>query len=120
MLHTLRAHLQVLLWKAADKDQPQAITQDITKFGWEVTENGIMPAIVHQPSAPPRLLDIISCSCAAEGRACSNRCKCHNAGLSCTENCKCEGGNTCMNPHTTHEQDEEEEEEDDEGDENDQ
>ena len=47
MLHALRAHLQVLLWKAADKLDPPQITQDITKFGWDITD-GVMPVIATQ------------------------------------------------------------------------
>ena len=38
LLHTLRAHLQMLLWKAADKDKPPAAASDITNFGWEITQ----------------------------------------------------------------------------------
>ncbi len=115
MLHTLRAHLQVLLWKAADKSDPPAITQDITKFGWQVTDNGVMPVIADQPVAPPQLLDIISCMCSAEGRMCLQKmCKCHREGLSCTEYCKCEGSNCCMNPYTAQPENENEEDGDDE------
>ena len=33
-LHVQRAHLQVLLWKAADKPDPRSV--NITDYGWEV------------------------------------------------------------------------------------
>ena len=40
------------------------------------------------------LLGVVSCSCSAERKVCSEkRCSCHNAGLSCSmEYCYCEGG----------------------------
>ncbi len=68
MLHTLRAHLQALLWKSADKDGPPPITNDITRFGWEVSENGVMPVIADQPMGPPQIIDIISCTALLKGQ----------------------------------------------------
>ena len=34
MLHALRAHLQVKLWKSADQPRPPPESEDITKFSW--------------------------------------------------------------------------------------
>jgi len=34
LLHVLRAHLQVMLWKAADQQAPPDQSLDITHFGW--------------------------------------------------------------------------------------
>ena len=100
--HILRAHLQVMLWKSANKSEPPEKTQDITKFGWS-TKDGIMPTFAQQPIAPPMLLDVISCGCRSEGKACAQRnCKCHNDNLSCTEYCACESGDNCKNPFTSH------------------
>ena len=46
MLHILRAHLQVMLWKAASQGEPPAEFRDITPFGWEVANGGaVMPAL---------------------------------------------------------------------------
>ena len=65
-LHGWRAHLQMLLWKAADRPDPPAV--DITKFGWNKKEGEkegeevIMPVLDASPIAPPALLDIIICS----------------------------------------------------------
>ena len=68
------------------------MTIDITKFGWS-TKHGIMPVIAQQLIAPEALLDITSCGCRSEGKACSLKsCKCHNDGLSCTKYCTCESG----------------------------
>ena len=35
-LHMKRAHLQILMWKAANKRPPPTAAADISKFGWEV------------------------------------------------------------------------------------
>ena len=100
--HTLRGHLQVILWKSADKFEPPKITQDISEYGWS-TKDGVMPVIAQQPIAPPKLLDVISCGCRSEGKACAQKsCKCHSDSLSCTEYCVCGSGDNCNNPFTSH------------------
>ena len=92
-LHVLRAHLQVLLWKAADQREPPEETRDIANFGWSIDGSIITPTVSTAPVAHQALLDVVSCSCTAEGKACSGtRCSCNNAGLSCTDYCKCDGG----------------------------
>ena len=68
--HALRAHLQVILWMSANQKNPPEMTIDITKFGWS-TKHGIMPVIAQQLIAPEALLDITSCGCRSEGKACS-------------------------------------------------
>ena len=84
-LHVLRAHLQIMLWKAADQRHPPV---DV-----DVKEGGVVtPSVSNAPVAPQGFLDVVSCSCSAERKACSEkRCSCHSAGLSCTEYCYCEG-----------------------------
>ena len=98
-LHVLRAHLQMLLWKAADqRDQPE----ELANFGWSIEGSTVTPAVSTVPVAPQVLLDVVSCSCTAEGKACSGtRCSCNSAGLSCTDYCKCEGGDICCSPFTS-------------------
>ena len=93
-LHVLRAHLQMMLWKAADQRHPPFDARDIRRFGWDVKEGGVVtPSVSNAPVAPQGLLDVVSCSCSAERKSCSEkRCSCHSAGLSCTEYCYCEGG----------------------------
>ncbi len=82
MPHILRAHLQVMLWKAAHQSEPPAEARDITKFGWELAKGGVV-----RPAVATHLLDICSCSAL---KACSQRnCSCHAASLSCIY--KCEG-----------------------------
>ena len=80
-LHVQRAHSQMLLWKAAEKSDPPDI--QLTDYGWEVKEHEhVMPAVSREPAAPSKLMDVISCSCKAEGKACSGRCSCRSSGLS--------------------------------------
>ena len=82
---------KMLLWKAADKSDPPDV--QLTDYGWEVREHEpVMPAISREPAAPSKLMDVISFSCKAEGRAWSGRCSYGSNGMSCTSYCVCEGG----------------------------
>ena len=103
-LHVLRAHLQMMLWKAADQRHPPVDARDIRRFGWDVKEGWVVtPSVSNAPVAPRGLQDVVSCSCSAERKACSEkRCSCHSAGLSCTEYCYCEGGYACCCPFNKH------------------
>ena len=113
--HVLRAHLQMLLWKAADHQHPPTETQDITKFGWKIEDNTITPTVSSAPVAPQVLLDVVSCNCTAKRKACSTgRCSCNNADLSCTDYCKCEGGVACCSHFTSRQMEEEDDEEEEE------
>ena len=91
-LHVIRAHLQSMLWKAVDQGHPPVNARDFRRFGWGVKESGVVtPSASDAPVASHGLLDIVSCSCSAERKACSEtRCSCHRARLSCTEYCYCE------------------------------
>ena len=68
-LYVRRAHLQTMLWKAADQQGPPNV--DITTFGWELTEGIPSPCIVTGLHAPQCLIDVINCACKAQGKACS-------------------------------------------------
>ena len=73
VFHVQRAHLQMLSWKVADKFDPPDV--QLTDYGWEVKEHEhVMPAISREPAAPSKLVDVVSCSCKAEGKVCSGRC----------------------------------------------
>ena len=96
-LHVQRAYLQMILWKVADQPGPPTI--DIGKFGWNVKEKTSSPAIATIPPAPPSLIDILSCGCKAEGKACSyTTCSCHKSKISCSVYCMCGGVDGCYNP----------------------
>ncbi len=99
--HALRAHLQVMLWKAADQLAPPTESADITQFGWEYRDCIPVPVVANCDPAPPQLIDIIKCQCKSHGKKCSGEsCGCHKEHISCTPYCNCSGGLDCRNPFT--------------------
>ena len=44
-LHVLRAHLQMILWKAADQRDPPEEARNIANFGWNIERSAITPAV---------------------------------------------------------------------------
>ena len=100
-LHVLRADLQMLLSKAADQRDLPEETRDIVNFDWSIDGSIITPTVSTAPVAPQALLDVVSCSCTAEGKACSGtRCSCNNEEFSCTNYCTCDGGVGCFSRFT--------------------
>ena len=100
MIHTKRAHLQMMLWKAADKVKAPTETRDIKNYGWLITYGrSVVPIVSTRAMAPVHLLGITSCNCASL-KACSRKnCSCHAAGVSCTDYCNCDSeGAQCQNP----------------------
>lgn len=55
LLHVLRAHLQVMLWKAVNLPAPPDESADITHFGWEIRDDIPVPVIAQGDPAPPEL-----------------------------------------------------------------
>ncbi len=95
-LHILRAHLQTILAKSADKQAPPDI--EITDFGWEIKDGTPVPATSSQPPGPQDLMDVVRCSCKADGKACGTEsCSCHHGNISCTVYCACGCGDGCFN-----------------------
>ena len=110
-LHVLRAHLQMLLWKAADQRDPPEEARNIANFGWNIEGSAITTAVSTAPVAPQTLLDAVSCSCTAQCKAYSGtRCSCNSAGLSCTDSCKCDGRDICCSPFISKQLDTEDDE----------
>ena len=116
--HILRAHYQVMLWKAADQQTLPAV--DIAAYGWELVSGaGCVPTprLARGPAAPPALMDVINCQCKAVGKVCSSHaCSCHSAGLSCMPYCYYVGEAMCFNPFTKHDENEARHDNEDEGD----
>ena len=103
--HSLRCHIQVMIWKAALNERPPDM--DITDFGWYMKEGIPHPVTGVAEVAPPELLKTVACSCKSLNRRCSTDiCSCKGGGLSCTTYCKCEGGPECHNEHTIRDNDE--------------
>ena len=81
----------MLSWKVADKSDPPDV--QLTDYGWELKEHEhAMPAISRETAAPSKVVDVVSCSCKAEGKVCSGRCCYGFNGMLCTSYCVCEGG----------------------------
>lgn len=97
--HMKRAHLQAMLWKAADQKQPPNV--NVEDFGWVVKDGVPHPVTMTRPAAPPGLLKVVACSCATSTPCKRKQCSCKNAGMSCTSFCKCQAGEHCQNEHTT-------------------
>ena len=66
--HTLRAHIQVMLWKAAKNQSPPAESSDVTHFGWEILHDIATAGMAKDDPAPPELIDVIRCLCKAQGK----------------------------------------------------
>ena len=99
LLHMKRFHLQLTLWKTANRQGPPIL--DITKFGCDMKSGLPSPSVDTGPAVPDGLIDIISCGCKASGKACSTgggSCKGHN--MSCTVDCSCTAGDLWCNPLT--------------------
>ena len=104
--HLLRAHLQVMLWKAADQLGPSQESECITNFGWKIQDGIPIPVIAQGDSAPPELIDVICCQCKAKGTMCSTEaCSCNKQHLGCTSYCNCSGEVGCCNPYTLNPED---------------
>ncbi len=73
--HVLRAHLQMMLWKAADQRHPPFDARDIRRFGLDVKEGGVVtPSVANTPVATRGLLcGVISAVAPSEKRALRRR-----------------------------------------------
>jgi len=95
--HVKRARLQVLIWRAADQNDPPAT--NLSMFGWKIEED--IPVPVHGTVvAPKELLELVACGCKTVPPCSKANCSCRSAGVSCTTYCKCEAKEHCANVHT--------------------
>ena len=99
VLHLKRAHIQAMLWKAVDRNQPPNV--DLCDYGWEMSAGTPSPVRASKPVGPPELLKVIACRCSSDTPCRRNNCNCSSAGLSCTTFCKCEANtDLCQNTFT--------------------
>ena len=72
LLPVLCSHLQLLLGKSADKNAPPACTYHLDQYGWNRGKGGIISPVQHTMVVHQlhHIMDVISCRCRAEGRAC--------------------------------------------------
>ncbi len=95
--HIKRAHLQTMIWKAADQREPPNV--DISLYGWVVTNGVPIPSTGVSEVAPPELMKVVACGCSAQNACSRSTCSCHGAAVSCTSFCKCMSSESCNNPH---------------------
>ncbi|KAG7157432.1 hypothetical protein Hamer_G005864 [Homarus americanus] len=85
-LHVLRAHYQIMIWRAAVEVGPP--NHDPRQYGWssDQASNLLLPVLLPSDVSPvPDIIQkLIKCSCSAN-RPCSNaQCSCVAAMLSCS------------------------------------
>ena len=98
LLHILRAHLQVMLWKGADQHAPPDESADIIQFGWWDPGWRSHSYYCSVRPRPPYPYDVIPSECSAQGKKCSIEvCCCHKEYLSCTSYCNYSGEDVCCN-----------------------
>ena len=84
--HSFRTYCQVQQWMENDIDP--------TKWGWVLANGSLLPVPTYLPSAPDKLLHVMSCNCKA---GCTGACGCRRAGMPCSTICSCVGV-ACSNP----------------------
>jgi len=87
--HSLRAYYQVQVWRGKSGHL------DPKDWGWEITNDQLMPVKTDMPPAPKELLRIFRCNC--KTGCSSKRCTCRRHGLECTPACGECKGMSCSN-----------------------
>ena len=92
--HSLRVHLQVILWKRLTNTD-----LDPEKWGWKLYDSALTPVMTDQEVAPESLLKFIRCKCKVSSRnPCgTNICSCRKNGLKCVTACGDCRGENCKN-----------------------
>ena len=93
--HSLRVYLQVHEWKGGTTEL------NPISWGWQESEEGLVPIRTSLPPAPEHLLQVIRCNCQTD---CSTlRCSCRKHSIECTLACGNCKGTGCTN--TSHDND---------------
>ena len=77
-LHMKHAHLQVMLWEAADKTAAPDKAADNSKFVWEVRGGVVSPVIHTGSAAPAQVMRELSCGCRSEQACVRGACGCQS------------------------------------------
>lgn len=78
--HIKRAHLQTMIWKAADQVEPPEV--NISEFGWEVNNGAPQPRTGVSEVAPSEILKVVACGCndqSGQGSCSRSNCSCKAA-----------------------------------------
>ena len=92
--HSMRVHLQVMVWETLDIS-----VDDPTKWGWRKEDHALVPIPTDKPIAPDHLLKFIRCKCKKDTKnPCnSNRCSCRKYSMNCVAACGDCRGQHCSN-----------------------
>ena len=63
-LHLKLDHIQAMLWKAPDRNQPPNVC--LCDYGWEMSAGTPSPVRANKHVEPPELMKVISCSCRSD------------------------------------------------------
>ena len=68
-LHVLRAHLQTMMWKAADQQPPPGESMDrpITDYGWSIQDDVPVPGVAEGIQLHHSCVNVINCLCKVGG-----------------------------------------------------
>ena len=87
--HSLRSYLQVMQWMGKDID--------VSKWGWSLQTNKLVPVMTDTAPAPETLLKMIRCRCS--GGCNTHRCTCQKHGLDCSQVSGQSQNGHCYNTH---------------------
>ena len=92
--HSLRVHLQVILWKELTTD-----SLDPLIWGWKLDNSKLQPIMTDLEPAPESLLKFVRCKCKlSTANPCGNNtCSCRKHGLKCVTACGDCRGESCRN-----------------------
>ena len=92
--HSLRVHLQVMIWKMLNIDE-----LDPKQWGWRQVGSVLAPIMTDMEAGPESLLKFVRCKCKVSSRnPCGNNvCSCRKNGLKCVTACGDCRGENCNN-----------------------
>lgn len=89
--HTMRAHLQALIWLKAI--EPCPTIPNPSDCGWQLVNGQLKPVLLISEPVPESCINLINCGCFE--MCVTHRCGCRKAEMPCTGLCKCSG--QCFN-----------------------
>ena len=92
--HSLRVHLQVILWKKLTNSD-----MDPMQWGWKLDGTVLVPVMTDLDAAPESLLKFVRCKCnlSSKNPCGSNICSCRKKGLKYVTACGDCRGESCKN-----------------------
>ena len=92
--HSLRVHLQVIIWKKLTGND-----LDPKQWGWKLDGTVLIPIMTDFNAAPESLLKFVRCKCklSSKNPCGTNMCSCRKNGLKCVTACEDCRGEGCKN-----------------------